>query len=51
MDFAHTYHGRFLIEASKKSFGSLNQKSATIIMCKIHIYIDSVRFRQIHWKM
>ena len=28
-------------------FGGLNQKSATISMCKIHIYIDSESFRQI----
>ena len=28
-------------------FGGLNQKSAMIIMCKIHIYIDSESFRQI----
>ena len=32
-------------------FGGLNQKSARKIMCKIHIYIDSERFRQIHLKM
>ena len=32
-------------------FGGLNQKSAMISMCKIHIYIDSESFRQIHWKM
>ena len=32
-------------------FGGLNQKSAEISMCKIHIYIDSESFRQIHWKM
>ena len=30
------------------NFGGLNQKSATISMCKIHIYIDSDSFRQIH---
>ena len=29
-------------------FGGLNQKSAMIIMCKIHIYIDPDSFRQIH---
>ena len=29
-------------------FGDLNQKSATIIICEVHIYIDSERFRQIH---
>ena len=29
-------------------FGGLNQKSASISMCKIHIYIDSECFRQIH---
>ena len=29
-------------------FGGLNQKSAMISMCKIHIYIDSESFRQIH---
>ena len=28
-------------------FGGLNQKSAMISMCKIHIYIDSESFRQI----
>ena len=28
-------------------FGGLNQKSAIISMCKIHIYIDSESFRQI----
>ena len=28
-------------------FGGLNQKSATISMCKIHIYIDSESFRNI----
>ena len=28
-------------------FVGLNQKSATISMCKIHIYIDSESFRQI----
>ena len=32
-------------------FGCLNQKSATDSMCKIHIYIDSGTFRQIHRKM
>ena len=26
-------------------FGGLNQKSAMISMCKIHIFIDSERFR------
>ena len=29
-------------------FGGLNQKSATISMFKINIYIDSKTFRQIH---
>ena len=29
-------------------FGGLNQKSAMISMCNIHIYIDSESFRQIH---
>ena len=29
-------------------FGGPNQKSAMISMCKIHIYIDSESFRQIH---
>ena len=29
-------------------FGGLNQKSAMISICKIHIYIDSESFRQIH---
>ena len=29
-------------------FGGYNQKSATISMCKIHIYIDSETFRQIN---
>ena len=29
----------------------LNQKSASISMCNIHIYIDSETFRQIHGKM
>ena len=29
-------------------FGGLYQKSALISMCKIHIYIDSERFRKIH---
>ena len=31
-------------------FGGLNQKSAMICMCKIHIYINSETFRQIHLK-
>ena len=46
MDFAHT--NRFWAQIF---FGGLNQKSATISMCKIHIYIDSESFRQIRWKM
>ena len=36
---------------AKILFGGLNQKSAMISMCKIHMYIDSERFRQIHRKM
>ena len=32
-------------------FGGQNQKSATDSKCKIHIYIDSETFRQIHRKM
>ena len=32
-------------------FGGLNQKSAMISKCKIHIYIDFERFRKIHGKM
>ena len=64
IDFAHTIRGRFLIEASKiqkpprvfwilgsNIFGGLNEKSAWDSMCKIHIYIDSERFRQIYRKM
>ena len=31
-------------------FGGLNQKSAIISICEIHIYIDSKSFRQIHGK-
>ena len=46
-DFAQTNHGRFF---GSNFFGGLNQKSAMISMCKIHIYIDSERFRQIHRK-
>ena len=53
MDFAHTNHGRFLIFDffgfwAQIFLRSLNQKSANISMCKIHIYIDSESFRQIH---
>ena len=59
MDFAHTNCGRFKIQKKpgffwilgSNFFGGLNQKSATISMCKIHIYIDSESFRQIRWKM
>ena len=32
-------------------FRGINQKSTSISMCKIYIYIDSECFRQIHWKM
>ena len=35
-------------KSKQKLFGGLNQKSAMISMCKIHIYIDSESFRQIH---
>ena len=50
MDFAHTNHGRFFDLGLQKIFGGLNQKSAMISMCKIHIYIDSESFRQIQKK-
>ena len=46
MDFAHTNHGRFFLDFWPQIFfGGLNQKSAIISMCKIHIYIDSERFQ------
>ena len=38
------------IQKNQAIFSS-NQKSATISMCKIHIYIYSKSFRQIHRKM
>ena len=39
----NTNHGRFLIFLTQNpNFG---------FMCKIHIFIDSERFRKIHWKM
>ena len=42
---------RLILDFRLKIFGGLNQKSASISMCKIHIYIDSECFRQTHWKI
>ena len=40
--------GKNCVFSAQIFFGGLNQKSAMISMCKIHIYIDSESFRQIH---
>ena len=39
---------KFVLDFGSTFFGGLNQKSAMICMRKIHIYIDSERFRRIH---